>query len=78
MTAADLTTITGPLLSAALREAIYAVPAEKRGAATIDATLSWLEARVGWRVAPWWSLTGIVQKPWSGPLAAGVRTTFIW
>ena len=62
----------------ALKAALAQIASDKRGQATVLATTQGLEAQVAWRVAPWWTITGVVQRPWGAPFQGAIKTTFSW
>lgn len=70
-----------PIVTSLLAQGLAAaeqLAIQQAGTAVVTATTVGLEAQVHWRVAPWWDMTGVVTKPWSGPMGFGVRSTFKW
>lgn len=66
------------MLNEGLNAAIDAVPAHKRGMATVTLNTKGVEGMVGARIWKGLSAGAYAGRAWSGEKSAGVRGQFVW
>ncbi len=76
-----ITTFPVPIpldLDRAIDRAIATVPDDRRGEATLTASLRGVEASVGYRPTSWLSTGGYATRLWGGGWEAGARVRVAW
>jgi hypothetical protein len=65
-------------LQAQLDAAMGRVPAGKRGRVEAGASLSGVQASVGWQLSERWDTSAYYSRLWDGHQEAGVRVRYTW